>query len=163
MADLDFNLEEVAQLIRLVESQNLSELIVEEDDKRITIRGKSYSVKRAPVTAAVQTTAAGAPEAWIELPEDEEADLAAADEAAAAKARISVSSPMVGVFYRSSGPDTAPYVEVGDHVDVGQIIGLIEAMKVFSEVPSEVAGTVAEIVATNGELVRSGDPLMYLL
>jgi acetyl-CoA carboxylase biotin carboxyl carrier protein len=69
---------------------------------------------------------------------------------------------MGGVFYRSPSPDTAPYVEVGDRVEVGQTIGIIEAMKVFSEVPSEHAGTVLELAAKNGSLVRQGDPLIYL-
>ena len=75
---------------------------------------------------------------------------------------IPVASPMVGIFYLAPTPDDPPYVKVGDIVHVGQIIGLIEAMKVFSEVPSEVAGRVVELAAHNSELVQLGQPLMFL-
>jgi acetyl-CoA carboxylase biotin carboxyl carrier protein len=85
-----------------------------------------------------------------------------APEAAPAENRIPLSSPTVGVFYRAAGPDTAPYVEVGDHVEEGQTIGMLEAMKVFSEILAEHAGVVVEIVAHNGQLVKTNEPLIYL-
>jgi acetyl-CoA carboxylase biotin carboxyl carrier protein len=68
----------------------------------------------------------------------------------------------MGVFYRSSSPDSPPLVDVGDVVEVGQAVGLIEAMKVFSEVKAEVAGRVVAIVAENRQLVQPGDPLLLL-
>jgi acetyl-CoA carboxylase biotin carboxyl carrier protein len=68
----------------------------------------------------------------------------------------------MGVFYRSPDRDAPPFIEVGDMVEVGQVVGLIEAMKVFSEVPSEVAGRVLEIPARSGTLVQPGDPLVIL-
>jgi acetyl-CoA carboxylase biotin carboxyl carrier protein len=158
MADLGFELEEVARLIKLVESRGLSELVVEEEGKRIVIRGADY----APVRPAQHEIAgdAAAPHAYEELPATLE-PLQSEAHIAVSK-RIAVEAPMVGVFYRASGPDTAPYVEVGDHVEVGQAIGLLEAMKVFSEIESEHAGRVVEILAHNGQLVKAHEPIMYL-
>jgi acetyl-CoA carboxylase biotin carboxyl carrier protein len=69
---------------------------------------------------------------------------------------------MVGVFYRSSGPESPPFVEIGDLVRVGQTVGLIEAMKVFSEIPCDAAGRVVAIPATNGRLVQPGEALLVI-
>jgi acetyl-CoA carboxylase biotin carboxyl carrier protein len=159
MSDLGFDLVEIARLIKLVEQRGLSELIVEEDDRRIVIRGVGYKRRE-------QTVAAPAPSVASGTGAEHAAPYAAhvpAEEPAPAENRVPVLSPMVGVFYRSSGPDAAPYVEVGDHVEAGQTIGMIEAMKVFSEVPSDHAGRVAEIVAENGQLVRANDPILFVI
>lgn len=75
---------------------------------------------------------------------------------------IALESPMVGVFYQSPSPDDPPFVSVGDFVRVGQPIGLIEAMKVYSEVPSEVAGRVTEMPVESGRLVQQGQPLIFV-
>jgi acetyl-CoA carboxylase biotin carboxyl carrier protein len=156
MSDTDIELNEIERLIRLVETHRLSELIVEEGGTRIRIRGAGYMARQRP-----------APEE-PPLSEEEAFYLPASEIAASEKSlksggnRIAVESPMIGVFYRSPGPDQPPFVELGDVVEVGQSIGLIEAMKVFSEIPSEHAGRVVEIVAANGKLVRTGEPLIYL-
>ena len=73
-----------------------------------------------------------------------------------------IESPMTGVFYRTPAPDEPSYVEVGDEIEEGQTIGLIEAMKVFSEVPSEVSGRVVDIPAAGGKLVQAGDVLVVV-
>jgi acetyl-CoA carboxylase biotin carboxyl carrier protein len=73
---------------------------------------------------------------------------------------VSIKASLVGVFYRSPAPDQPPFVEVGDEIEVGTEIGLIEAMKVFSPIPSEIAGEVVSIPVQNGQLVRQGDVLM---
>ncbi len=75
---------------------------------------------------------------------------------------VELCAPMTGVFYRAPSPDAPPYVEVGDFVEEGQTICLIEAMKVFNEVPAERSGRIAEICATNGQLVEQGAVLFRL-
>jgi acetyl-CoA carboxylase biotin carboxyl carrier protein len=71
-----------------------------------------------------------------------------------------VTSPAMGVYYTSPSPGSPPFVQVGDTVSSGQTIGLIEAMKVFNEVPCPISGRVVEVVAENGQLVQSGDVLL---
>ncbi|MBA3726639.1 MAG: acetyl-CoA carboxylase, biotin carboxyl carrier protein [Armatimonadetes bacterium] len=71
-------------------------------------------------------------------------------------------SPMVGVFYRRPTPGEAPFIEVGDRVSVGQVVGIIEAMKVFNEIESPVAGVVVHCVVEEGAVVQEGEALFIL-
>jgi biotin carboxyl carrier protein len=137
-------LEAVRRLLRLADAYGLSELVVEEESFRITIRG------------ADQT---GPPGLHATLPEG----TAPADVAEGELSRFqAVVSPMTGVYYRSPSPDAPPFVEIGDRVVEGQTIGLIEAMKVFSEIPADASGRVIRVLVTGGKLVNQGDPLLLL-
>jgi acetyl-CoA carboxylase biotin carboxyl carrier protein len=84
----------------------------------------------------------------------------AASEPAAASARPSVKAPLTGIFYASPAPGSAPYVAVGREVAVGQVIGLIEAMKLFNEIKSDLAGRVVRVVAESGTLVKAKQTLI---
>ncbi len=148
MPDLGFDLAEIARLIRLVETRGLSALVVEEEGKRLVIRGES---------GALHHTAAHGSGA-LEPADESDNNL----ESIAESDTVAVVAPIVGVFYRTPGPDDPPFVEVGDQVESGQTVGLLEAMKVFSEIQVDQAGTIVEIRAKNGELVRSGDCLLLL-
>lgn len=78
----------------------------------------------------------------------------AASDDAVAENRVPVTAPLVGTFYRSSSPDKPPFVEIGDQVAVGDVVGVLEAMKLFTDVVSPVAGTVVELTADNGQSVE---------
>ncbi len=73
-----------------------------------------------------------------------------------------VSAPLTGVFYRSSSPDSAAFVSEGQHVDVGDVLCILEAMKLFNEIQSEFAGTIVRIIPQNGELVSQGEDLFWI-
>lgn len=73
-----------------------------------------------------------------------------------------VPAPLTGVFYRSSSPESAPYVEVGDRVEIGDVLCVLEAMKLFNEIQSDYAGTILRIVPGNGELVSQGEDLFWI-
>ena len=75
-------------------------------------------------------------------------------------ARPSITAPLTGIFYASPAPGSAPYVQVGGEVAVGQVIGLIEAMKLFNEIKSDLAGRVVRVVAESGALVKAKQPLI---
>lgn len=136
-------LEAVHRLLRLVDSYGLAELVVEEDGLKVTIRGGETG--QSPEPLLLSGTPAPASSRTIE-----ESPLHA------------VVSPMTGVFYRSASPDAPPFVEPGDRVEEGQVIGLIEAMKVFSEIPADRSGRVAKVLVPDGQLVSQGDTLMLL-
>jgi acetyl-CoA carboxylase biotin carboxyl carrier protein len=149
MPDRDLDLEAVAALIKLVETHGLEELSVEEEGARLTVRRNpaSTSAGGAPVVASARSATR---------------PVGAVSPHTKQHARNAIASPMVGVFYRAPAPDQPPYVEVGDRVEIGQTIGIIEAMKVFSEIPAEAAGVCVEIAARSGQLVQAGEPLIYL-
>ncbi len=160
MSKLDIDISEVRKLVELVEKHNLDELTVEEGDLSITIKGHAPPA-HAPVVVqpaahvaqsveAIEHAVPEAAEEPIEEPEEPEEGI------------VDITAPVVGVFYRSPSPDAPPFVEVGDIVEVGTEVGLIEAMKVFSPVPTEVAGEVIAIPTENGTLVQEGDVLVRI-
>jgi acetyl-CoA carboxylase biotin carboxyl carrier protein len=151
MAGNRFDIQEIAHLIQLVETRGLASLVVEQGEQRVEVHGMEMPHHALHAPAALPIIHRIAPVGSVAAPIKP-----------AAENRIKVEAPMLGIFYRSPAPDQPAFVEVGDTVEVGQVIGLIEAMKVFSEVPSEVAGVVDELITNNGQLVHPGEPLMYL-
>ena len=151
--------EAVRTLAQLVAAHGLSELTVEEAGVTLTVKASAappagHSAAMMAVPAHPQVLTAALSPAYSETPV-----LAPPKPQTTA---IALESPMVGVFYRSPSPDDPPFVSVGDFVKVGQAIGLIEAMKVYSEVPSEVSGRVSEMPVESGKLVQQGQPLIFV-
>ena len=141
----------IDEVAKLISEYNLSEAALEVDDFKIVLRRQRPQV----VAAAV------APQMVLEQGVEETVS-APAPVAAPVQAGTPISSPMMGIFYASSSPSADPYVKEGDTVTAGQVIGLIEAMKVFNEIHASVSGTVKKVVAEGGSLVNPGDPLMYI-
>ena len=136
----------VRGLAQVIAQQGLSELEVESDGLKFTL--KAPVVTLAPLAGAAVSVAP-----MVTTPDVTPK---------AADTLIPVVSPMVGVFYRAPSPADPNFVEVGDRVERGQTIGLIEAMKVFNEITAESGGVVAEIPAQSGALVETGQPLVLL-
>jgi acetyl-CoA carboxylase biotin carboxyl carrier protein len=111
----------------------------------------------APVAAAVATPAAIA--APVEAPAPTPV---AAPVAAPNSSGTTVKAPIVGTFYQSSSPDAAAFVKVGDHVEIGKILCIIEAMKLMNEIEAEVAGTIKQILVQNASPVEYGQPLFVI-
>ena len=148
--------EKIKNLISILEENGLTELAVEEDGFSVTIKAESYAepahVAHAPANPGVHVQA-----------QPIEVIIGPLGESEAKPAHlVELLSPMIGVFYRKPSPDSPSFVEVGDEIEVGQTIGLIEAMKVFSEVPSEVAGRVVAVPAETGKLVQQGEVLVVV-
>ena len=159
MSNLDIDVTEVRQLVELVEKYHLEELTVEHSDVSITVKGKSAVTGQSVVLHQAPHTHPAEPVAPAIEHEPEE--LAAPEPEAQLEGNIvDIVAPLVGVFYRQPAPDAPHFVEVGDVIEVGSEVGLIEAMKVFSPIPSEVAGEVVEIPAHNGKLVQQGEVLV---
>lgn len=139
--------DEIAQtetLLRLARRFHLSELEWQEDGLRILIRREGTPVE---VPEGTPSPVSAPPRTLDTTPRANLVDLCA---------------PMTGVFYRAPSPDAPPYVEVGDFVEEGQIVCLIEAMKVFNEIPAERSGRVVEVCAESGQLVEQGAVLFRL-
>ena len=150
------DLRKLKTLIDLVSESNVSELEITEAEGKVRIvkGGVAGPVAYAPVAQVVAPAAAVAAPAAAAAP--------AATEPAAAPTGHQVKSPMVGTFYRSSAPGADPFVAVGATVTEGQTLCVIEAMKLMNEIPSDVAGTIKEILVENGQPVEFGQPLFVL-
>jgi len=163
-------------LAQIVEQEKLSELSVESAGVRLTLRTTPVPIAGAPTGhwfahggvahgaapfASMNTVeAADAGNAGLESPVS--AGSGMADDAATQANLVPIEAPMVGVFYRAPSPNDPNFVEVGDRVEVGQTVGLVEAMKVFNEITSEVEGIVTEIRVQSSELVETGGTLMLI-
>ena len=123
--------------------------------------GGTTIILRSPSAIAATVAAAGA--ALVEAPAGPAGTAVAdapAEAAPAPVAKPSVKAPLTGIYYSAPSPGATPYVAVGDHVSVGQIIGLIEAMKLFNEIKSDLAGRVTRICSDSGSLVKARQPLI---
>ena len=141
----------VERLERLLERSGLSELEVE--------HGGTTVVLRTPSAVAPMVVAGAVPAATAEAPVAHESP-PLVEEPVASRGSHAVSAPLTGVFYRSPSPGAEPYVREGGEVSAGQVIGLIEAMKLFNEIKSDVTGTVRHIAAGDGDLVKARQTLI---
>ncbi len=149
----------VDRLTAMLERSELGELEVASGGTTIILRSPAAIERRAAIAAA--PVADGTAAATGEVPpHDAHAAGATGAPSAAAPDKLSVKAPLTGLFYGAPSPGATSYVAVGDHVAVGQIIGLIEAMKLFNEIKSDLAGRVVRVCADNGALVKAKQPLI---
>ncbi len=164
VADWPQQLETLRALAQVVREESLSEVEVEYGGVQFSLKALS-SV--APNMAYAPFAGLGAPIAYSNVAatapqfSSQTTPVSSVAEKKAASG-TPVVSPMVGLFYRAPSPNDANFVEVGDRVEIGQTVGLIETMKVFNEITSEIEGTVLEIKALSGALVETGDVLMTI-
>lgn len=148
-----FDVKKVRQLIELMKEHDLSELDLRQAENRVRIRRGGEVVAYTAPAAAV----APAPAMQTFAPAAAPAQADAAD-----SRMLIIKSPMVGTFYKASGPDTPVFVKVGDRIGPEKTVCIIEAMKVFNEIPSGVSGQVVAILVENGAAVEFGQPLMKI-
>jgi acetyl-CoA carboxylase biotin carboxyl carrier protein len=143
----------IDRLAALLDRSDLTELEVESGGTGLVLR-KPSALAPISVTNLSASSAATA----MTVPSTGEPSTVGREPAVAAKP--SVKAPLTGIFYASPAPGSAPYVAVGGEVAVGQVIGLIEAMKLFNEIKSDLAGRVVRVVAESGALVKAKQPLI---
>lgn len=156
------NLNELKELIKVLDQTDITEIDLESDGVKVSIR-KGGKVS-ASVTTSTAAPALEAPAAETVKPADNPVVPAApaAPPAQPAEDLVPVTAPMVGTFYQSPAPDAAPFVKVGDAVQSGQTLCIIEAMKLMNEIEAEVAGEVVEILVENGQPVEYGQKLFLI-
>ena len=167
--NLDFN--QIQEIIRLVSKHKLSEFILKEGEFKLVVRNQgngtenqviSPVVVQAPAQPAVIAAPApvAAPSAPAPAPKAEAAPAAAP--AAENANYLTIKSPMVGTFYRASNPESPNFVNVGDEVAPGKVVCIIEAMKLFNEIESEVKGKIVKILVDNATPVEYDQPLFLV-
>ncbi len=150
---MEFSIEYIEKLAKVINKHELEEITLEDGDKAIVVKKGGTPAAplvqkvEAPATVSVSSAVA---EEKVPVPE------------APKKNRTPITSPMVGCFYPAPSPTSAPFVKVGDKVSTGQVVCIIEAMKLMNEIESEVSGTIAEICVEEGQSVEYGQVLMYV-
>jgi len=141
------DLELVKKIIKIAEEADISGLAVEQAGFRVEVKREKHIITAVPQqTIAHQSDTAAAPS----KPKQEEEGI------------MAITAPMVGTFYRSPSPDSSPYVEVGDRVEPGKTVCIIEAMKLFNEIESEIRGEVVKALVENGQPVEYGQKLFLI-
>jgi len=159
------NLKEIKELIEMLKDTDISELEIERSGVKVRLR-KGGDVTFHPTMPRMEYPHAAivAPAITeISVPAPAPAPSPAEKAAEPVKTnQIKVTAPIVGTFYRSSSPDKPPYVEIGDVVKKGQVLCIIEAMKLMNEIESETTGRVSQILVENGSPVEYGQPLFVI-
>jgi oxaloacetate decarboxylase alpha subunit len=149
------NIKEIKEMINLMNDNGLVELEIEKEGMRIRLK------KTSSGTEFMQSPIVVTQEKMISEARDRDNESAQAKDAAQAKT-AEIKAPMVGTFYRAPAPEAPPYAEVGQVVDVGQVICIIEAMKLMNEIKAEVKGKILEILVDNAEPVEFGQPMFLI-
>jgi acetyl-CoA carboxylase biotin carboxyl carrier protein len=137
-------LERVEKLIQVLEGSSIGELELAEGELEITIKRDPGMVLVSAPTVPGPVAIAGAP-----APRAQKADTT-----------VAVNAPLTGVYYSAASPSSPSFVNIGETIHVGQVVALVESMKVFNEVVSEVSGRVTALVAKSGDVVQKGAPLI---
>jgi acetyl-CoA carboxylase biotin carboxyl carrier protein len=150
------DIKQIQELIRFVAKSGVNEVAIEQEDFKITIK-----TNQAPtyVTASVPAAAPAHAAPAIAAPAEE---APAAAPVADTSKYITVKSPMIGTFYRSASPEKPLFVNVGDEIKPGDVLCIIEAMKLFNEIESEVSGRVVKILVDNSSPVEYDQPLFLV-
>lgn len=151
------DLKQIHELIKVVNKSNIGEISIEDKDGKVTIKQKEDKVvaMSTPVAAPAPVMVASAPVAAL-------APAAAAPAPVATDNYITIKSPMIGTFYRKSSPDKPSFAEVGTMLEPGKVVCIIEAMKLFNEIESEVKGKVVKILVDDASPVEYDQPLFLV-
>lgn len=141
------NIKEIQEMIKLMQENDIVEFQLERNGFKIILKRDKSQGEAAPIVSQVSKQSSA---------------LAGKEEIQEQIKFTEITSPMVGTFYAAPSSESAPYLQVGQQVQVGDIVCIIEAMKVMNEIKSEVAGTVLEILVENGQPVEYGQPLFKL-
>lgn len=140
-------LEEIKDIISFLKDTDVTELNIEKEGFKIRIK-RGYIYGPLEVTKTIKP-----PETYTLVPKEEEKK---------EEELHTITSPLVGTFYRGPSPDSQPFVEVGSRVEKGQVLCIIEAMKIMNEIESDVSGVVRKILVQNGQPVEYGEPLFLI-
>lgn len=155
------DLREIQALIKFVSQNSVDEVEINRKDFKLLIKKNPAQVTTAVVSAPTMVAAPVAAQAPAAIPASAPA-VAAAPVAPAATNYIEIKSPMVGTFYRASNPETPNFVNVGDEVAPGKVVCIIEAMKLFNEIESEIKGKIVKILVDNATPVEYDQPLFLV-
>tara|TARA_B100001059_G_scaffold176678_2_gene177186 strand:+ start:2713 stop:3174 length:462 start_codon:yes stop_codon:yes gene_type:complete len=148
------DIRKLKELVRLMVANDLSEIDLRDSEEQVTIHRPTAS----SVPQVIQTPVAAAPPTAAPVPAAE-APAPVADDTAGL---VPIQSPMVGTYYSAASPDADPFAKVGDSISEGDVVCLIEAMKIFNEIKAESGGTIQKILVSNGDPVEFGQDILLI-
>jgi acetyl-CoA carboxylase biotin carboxyl carrier protein len=155
---MDFK--QIQELIKMINKSQIGEVTIEQKDFKITIKQKEENITQVISQAPAQAAPVQAFAPQVQAAQAPQEQKAAASSDAANL--ITIKSPMIGTFYRRPSPDKSNFVEVGDEVTEGKVVCIIEAMKLFNEIESEVTGKVVKILVEDSSPVEYDQPLFVV-
>jgi acetyl-CoA carboxylase biotin carboxyl carrier protein len=160
---MDFK--QIQELIKMINKSNIGEVSIEEKGFKLTIKQKEEPVQQVIAAPVHPQPIAALPAVPVAAPQSAAAP-ATEKSAKAAEApagnTITIKSPMIGTFYRSPSPDKASFVNVGDEVSPGKVVCIIEAMKLFNEIESEISGKIVKVLVEDASPVEYDQPLFLV-
>ncbi|MEO7524696.1 MAG: acetyl-CoA carboxylase biotin carboxyl carrier protein [Ferruginibacter sp.] len=153
------DIKQIQELVKLINKTSIGEITIEEDGRKITIKQKKDPVQHITVGATNNPSYAPQPAAATNAAGSEppaKADTSKTDNL------ITIKSPMIGTFYRQQGPGKPIFINVGDEVTAGKVVCIIEAMKLFNEIESEVKGTIVKVLVEDASPVEYDQPLFLV-
>ena len=160
---MDFK--QIQELIKMINKSNIGEVSIEEKGFKLTIKQKEEPVQQvfaAPIQAPQVAAMSAAPQAAAQPSSAAAAEKPSKAAEAPAGKTVTIKSPMIGTFYRSASPDKPSFVGVGDEVEPGKVVCIIEAMKLFNEIESEVKGRIIKVLAEDASPVEYDQPLFLV-
>ncbi|MBN9381478.1 MAG: acetyl-CoA carboxylase biotin carboxyl carrier protein [Chitinophagaceae bacterium] len=161
---MDFK--QIQELIKMINKSNIGEVSIEEKGFKLTIKQKEEPVQQviaAPIQAQPIATVAASPAPVAQQPVAASAPEKPAKAAEApAGNTVTIKSPMIGTFYRSPSPDKPSFINVGDEIEPGKVVCIIEAMKLFNEIESEVKGRIVKVLVEDASPVEYDQPLFLV-
>lgn len=152
----------IQDLVKIINKTNIAEISIEEADLKITIKQKEDKVETVLAAAPVYAPVAAPAPAPVAVTAPAPAAPAAAPAATESANTVTIKSPMIGTFYRSPSPDKPSFVNVGDEVAPGKVVCIVEAMKLFNEIESEVKGKIIKVLVEDASPVEYDQPLFLV-
>lgn len=156
---------EIQELIDFISKSGLEEVNIETEEFKIKVR-KSSKVEtkylQSSTTPATTSQNSGTPQSIASTIEKEPTETQLVTTTDKESNYLTVKSPMIGTFYRSSNPESEPFVKVGDKIKAGQTVCIVEAMKLFNEIESEISGTIVKVLLDNASPVEYDQPLFLV-
>jgi acetyl-CoA carboxylase biotin carboxyl carrier protein len=155
---MDFK--QIQELIKLINSSNIGEVSVEQKDFKITIKQKEEHITQ--VIAPMQQQLPAQSYLPQQAPQQQALPSQAPEKQETPSTAVTIKSPMIGTFYRRPSPDKPNFIEIGDEVTIGKVVCIIEAMKLFNEIESEVSGKITKILVEDSSPVEYDQPLFLV-
>lgn len=152
------DIKQIQDLVKFVAKSGVNEVSIEEKDFKITIKTNKEPTY---VTATIPTPSALPQQAVVGAPA-EAAPTGGSQSKEDTANYITIKSPMIGTFYRSAGPDKPPFVNIGDEITTGKVVCIVEAMKLFNEIESEVSGKIVKVLVDDAQPVEYDQPLFLV-